>query len=149
MSAIKKIIGVIVERLNTVVNLETYTEMYPASMTNYLIWVIKTQSEPFTFGVIIRDGKVELSDVLVDVNSVKNKFLAGQEVDGIEGVVELTQDAVMNLVLKKIDVFGCEVFHQNLNLYTNSVNHLRTLLTLMFSQEYTKLVEDMDDAEIT
>ena len=148
VTAIKRIINIIVNRLNTVVNLEAYAKIYPNSTKNHLIWEIITPKGPVTFGVIIRDNKAVLSDVLLDVNVVKNKFLMGEEVNGIEGVVEITQDAVMNLLLKKTDVFGCEFFYQNLNLYSHSVNKLRSLLYLIFSQEYTKLVVEEEESVV-
>jgi hypothetical protein len=124
--------------------MEAYTKIYPNSTKNYLIWNVLTPKGPVTFGVIIKDNKAVLSDVLLDVNEIKNNFLMGEKVDGIEGVVEITQDAVINLLLKKTDVFGCEFFYQNLNLYSNSVNRLRSLLYLIFSREYTKLVVSDD-----
>jgi len=145
ISAIKKIINIILNRLNTVVDLGAYAKIYPNSTKNYLIWEIITQKEPVIFGVIIKDNKAVLSDVLLDVNTVKNKFLMGESVDGIEGVVEITQDAVMNLLLQKTDVFGCEFFYQSLNLYSNSINKLRSLLYLIFSQEYNKLVIEKEE----
>lgn len=144
MKAILRIMKIVVERLNLVVPLEEYTKIYPHSEKKYLIWEILSENGSDVFGVIIKDKKVTfVEDVIINSSAVKNEFMAGRENDKIEGLVEVTPDAIMDLVLGKSDLFACEFVYKNINLYSARPNLLRSLLYLMFSEQSTKVRKEL------
>ena len=135
-----KIMKVVINRLNNIASLDKYAKIYPHSKERYLIWEIVGDKKVDVFGVLIKDKKAKfIDDIVIDLELIKLGFENNETNEKIEGVVELSTTAIMNMLTGKADLFTCEMVHKNVNLYSNRRNHLRSLLYLMFKENQLKL----------